>query len=320
MFDENTQPHVGADLLFVSIVVPVYNGLRTIGLCLDAMQQLDYPRQRYEVIVVDNNSSDGTPDVVSTFPVKLTHERDVQTSYAARNTGIRQAQGEIVAFIDADCIVDPQWLRALVEPFGDPAVLGVLGKVASYQPASLVEEFSTQADPLRKQGVGGLLSMITANVAYRRQVLMQVGGFRSELYTGGDVDLGWRVQQLPGSKVCYAPAAVVYHKHRTTLRGLHKQYHRYGFSEIVLDTLYRGQAFYTRTPRVQFRIMLRQCRALFTYVLSLVNRLGRSIFRGWERRYVAWPVLWFVLESSVLLGKMQGLIRTRLFTQSPRDG
>jgi len=309
----------GKDVLlpFVSIVIPVYNGARTISLCLDAIKRLEYPKDRYEVIVVDNNSNDGTPDIVSNYPATLLYERHIQTSYAARNRGIRHASGEIVAFVDADCIAAPNWLRALVQPFAKSTVAGVAGKVASYQPISLIEEFTVHADPLGKKSLGGLLSMITANVAYRRTVLMQVKGFRSEMSTGADVDLGWRIQQLPDCQVAYAPDAIVYHKHRTTLSDLHRQYYRYGFSEIMLDALYRNQIFYPRTPRKQLLIMLRQFRALFTYLLSFVYRLGRSILFGWDSKYIAWPMLWFVAESSNLLGKIQGLVSTRLFTRKP---
>ena len=303
----------------VSVVIPVYNGARTIRPCLKALQQLEYPKERVEVIVVDNNSNDGTLDIVSNYSVTLLHERDIQTSYAARNRGILHASGEIVAFVDADCIADSNWLRALVQPFAESTIAGVAGKVASYKPASLVEAFTVHADPLGNKSLGGLLSMITANVAYRRTVLMQVEGFGSDLFTGADVDLGWRIQQLPGCHVRYVPEAIVYHKHRTTFSGLRRQYHRYGYSEIILDTLYRNQTFYPRTPQKQLLIMLRQFKALVTYLLAFVYRLGRSILFGWDSEYVAWPMLWFVAESSNLLGKIQGLVSTRLFTQKPKS-
>lgn len=302
---------------FVTVIIPVYNGGQTINLCLEALQQLDYPKQQCEIIVVDNNSTDDTPLIVSRYPVMLLYEREIQTSYAARNRGIRYAHGEIVAFIDADCIVAPSWLTELVQPFADPNVAGVAGRVADYEPASLVEAFTVHAQPLGKKSVGQLLSMITANVAYRRTVLEQVGGFRSELYTGADVDLGWRVQQLPDCRVQYAAEAIVYHKHRTTLAGLRRQYHRYGYSEIILDTLYRGQPIYTRTPDQQLRIMLSQFKALFIYAGSFGVRTLRSMIAGWDTAYTSWPLLWFVAESSNLAGKFKGVVATRFFTRLP---
>ncbi len=307
-----------AHLPFVSVVIPAYNGAQTISLCLEALLQIDYPPERYEIIVVDNNSTDDTPDIVGRYPVTLLYEREVQTSYAARNRGFRQAQGEIVAFTDADCIADGQWLRALTRPFAAPQVAGVAGKVADYEPSTLVEKFTVHAQPLGKKSVGPLLSMITANVAYRRSVLNQVGGFRSELYTGADVDLGWQVQQLPDCQVQYVTDAIVYHKHRTTFAGLRRQYHRYGYSEIILDTLYRGQSFYPRTPGQQLRIIIKQVRALFIYLASFGVRSLRSLWAGWDSHYVLWPLLWLAAESSNLRGKLKGLVTTRLFTRMPR--
>ncbi|RME78599.1 MAG: glycosyltransferase, partial [Chloroflexi bacterium] len=230
------------------------------------------------------------------------------------------ARGEIVAFTDADCLAQPDWLVELTRPFADPQVAGVRGKVASDAPVTLVEQFTHQADPLGVEALGGLLSMITANVAYRRRILEQVGGFRSEMFTGADVDLGWRVQQLPGARVVYAETAVVNHKHRTTLSGLRRQYQRYGFSEVMLDALYRGQPFYRRSPRRQVVTMARQTAALFRYLLSFVYRATRSLLTGWDRQYVLWPLLWLAADGSNLLGKIQALIQTRFFTRHPARG
>ena len=128
-------------LPFISIVIPVYNGSQIIGHLLDSIQRLDYPVDRYQVLVVDNNSSDDLERVVAGYPVELLHERNVQSSYAARNLGARQARGEIVAFTDADCRVHPQWLRRLQVAFRDPAVGGAAGDLQGVEPArSWVEE------------------------------------------------------------------------------------------------------------------------------------------------------------------------------------
>lgn len=125
----------------VSIIIPVYNGAHIIGRLLDSIRQLDYPPDRYEVLVVDNNSTDDLERAVAAYPVKLLHERDVQSSYAARNLGIKQSGGEILAFTDADCLVHSQWLRCLQAAFQDPAVGGAAGAIYGVEPArSWVEE------------------------------------------------------------------------------------------------------------------------------------------------------------------------------------
>lgn len=309
-----------ASLPCVSIIIPVHNGATTIGLCLDAILELDYPRERFEVIVVDNNSSDGTPSIVQQYPVRLAFEKGIQTPGAARNRGIAVAENEIIAFIDSDCVAGRNWLRNLVRPFRDPAV-GVVGcRIESLQPDSgLVEEFLAQIRVLngtwfRPSEPKGFP---TTAVAYRRSALEQVGTFDPFMKASEDVDLAWRVQAYGGYVGVYVPEAVVYNKHRAKLVGMFRQFRRYGFWEVVLTTRYRGQRFHQRTPTFQLHEMARQVRALGTYCLSFGVRLRR--WRRWrrDRLYIAFPILWFVLESGNLIGKLEALVATRGFRRVP---
>src|SRR5688572_8958532 len=97
-------------LPFVSVIVPVLNDEARIGGCVAALLAQDYPRERYEVIVVDNGSTDRTYEVVRGYPVTLLSEAQIRSSFAARNKGMREAVGEIFAFTDSDCTPAPQWL------------------------------------------------------------------------------------------------------------------------------------------------------------------------------------------------------------------
>lgn len=118
----------------VSIVVPVYNGRQTIERLLISLLNLDYPADRYEVIVVDNKSTDHTCPIVEEYPVTLLHENKVQSSYAARNQGISHARGEIIAFTDADCVADVHWLKRLVADWDDLTIGGFVGNVKGTEP------------------------------------------------------------------------------------------------------------------------------------------------------------------------------------------
>lgn len=299
----------------ISIIIPAYNARNTIAHCIESLLAQRYLDDSVQIVVVDNNSDDGTPDIVMNYPVELTFEIEKQSSYAARNTGIHHATGEIITFIDADCFPDPNWLIELIKPFQNQQICGVLGKVVSHEPTNLVEKFTHHADPLGYKTLNGLISMITANVAYRHEVLLQVGGFCSDMYTGADVDLGWRIQLLPGCQVCYAPKAIVFHQHRTTIKGLFWQYYRYGDSEIILDTLHKNSPSYSRTPKKQIVRIISQFRALITYLISFLYRIIRSLIFQWDTQYVTWPLLWFVAESGSLLGKIRGIYRTRCFSR-----
>ncbi|MCC7354413.1 MAG: glycosyltransferase [Anaerolineae bacterium] len=306
----------GESFPFVSIVIPAYNAAGTIRLCLDAILKSDYPRDRFEVIVVDNNSTDDTPEIVSQYPVRLFYEREIQGPHAATNTGVRQAQGEIIVFTDSDCVPEPGWLRALVAPFADPEVVAAGGRIEAYQPSSRVEKFlGEEIRPFRncvRLSESFPASIITGNAAYRAEAFRAAGMFNPNMYTGSEVDLSWRVQWITGKKVAYVPDAVVYHKFSPGVRRLFRHFRIYGYSEIMLGTLYKD-AGYPRSPKVQLRVMLSQCRALLTYLASLIYRSLTALFRRKGMDYVLSPALWFVAESGSLCGKIEALWLTRFY-------
>jgi glycosyltransferase involved in cell wall biosynthesis len=300
----------------VSVVVPVYNGGATIARCIESLLGQTYPRELYEVIVVDNNSTDDTTAIVKRYPVTLLAERDNQSSYAARNLGVTQAHGDIIAFTDSDCFAQTQWLAELVRPFDEPAVGAARGCVEDSTPETLVEEFTVQAAPFAPTDARGLKSMVTANAAVRSDALMRVGLFDESLPTGGDVDLAWRVQMQLGLRIADAPDAKVMHKHRTCVRALFAQYRRYGFSEILLAALYRGGGASVAAGAQRKRIAS-QLRALSVYCGALVVHGLKAPARQFERQYLAWPALRIVVEGANLLGKMDGLIATRFYRRNP---
>ncbi|TLN17035.1 glycosyltransferase [bacterium] len=316
--DEKSNENIPAGFFpTVSIVIPVYNGKRTIRLCLDAILRSDYPQNRYEVIVVDNNSKDGTPEIVKQYPVKLVYERKLQGPHAATNTGIREVQGEIVVFTDSDCVAEPDWLRNLVAPFADPDIVAVGGRIEAYQPESRVERFlGNEIRPFGncvKMADGFPVAVLTGNAAYRTQAVRDVGMFNQNLYTGAEVDMAWRVQWKTGKGVASAEDAVVYHKFDTTVKRLFRHFKIYGYSEIILATLYRDLPGYPRTPSSQAGVMLKQVGAVFTYVASLVYRSISGPLRGKDGDYVSTPALWLVSEVGSLYGKMLGMWHTHFY-------
>lgn len=303
----------------VTVIVPAYNSAATIGLCIDSLLDQDYPSERYEIIVVDNNSSDNTSFIVQKYPVRLAFEKGVQSPGAARNRGIALAKTELVAFLDSDCVAEQGWLHKLVQPFRNTTV-GVVGCkiLAQTPPSNLVEAFLVQIRiNERNFSSSEPKGFLSGAVIYRRSALDQVGAFDIFMQGNEDVDLAWRVQAYGGYQGVYVPEAVVYNRHRSTLVGLFRQFKKYGFFEIVLTTRYRDEPFHKRTPTFQLHIMGRQFLALGTYILSFGIRLLR--WRRWrlDRLYLASPVLWFVLESGNLIGKLEALIATRGFRFVP---
>ena len=98
---------------YISVIVPVYNGETTIGKCVEALLNQDYPKDKYEVIIVDNNSKDKTAEVIDQYPVTYALEKGTQSSYAARNSAIKMAKGDVLAFTDSDCIANNSFMIIL---------------------------------------------------------------------------------------------------------------------------------------------------------------------------------------------------------------
>lgn len=103
------------------MVIPVYNAEKTIDECVQSLLALDYPQDKLEIITVDNNSTDNTKEILLSYPIIYLLEKK-KVSYAARNLGIRNAKGEIIAFTDSDCVVDAQWLSNIIPAFDNPRV------------------------------------------------------------------------------------------------------------------------------------------------------------------------------------------------------
>jgi glycosyltransferase involved in cell wall biosynthesis len=301
----------------VSVVIPVRDRSALIARCLDSLFAQQYPRELMEVIVVDNGSSDDTRRVIATYDVTLLVESDVRTSYAARNRGIRHATGDLVAFLDSDCIAAPDWLAEIVTPFEDARIGAVAGAIDDAPATTICEEFTGRLQPFARPLRKGLVTLLTANVAVRRGALEAVGLFDECLPTAGDVDLGWRIQQQLGLTIAEQRSAKVQHVHRSTFAGVFRQYLRYGASEILLTTLYRGGAGSVR-PADQRRRLLAQLRANVSYLGSFAFRLTVSLLRlRVDRRYVLWPLFLLTAESGNVGGKLLAMLRTRYYRRNP---
>ena len=231
----------------VSVVVPVYNGEIDLLSLISCLQAQTYPANRVEYLLVDNNSCDRTAAILQTAAqnsfglIRSLSENRIQSSYAARNTGIRAAGGEILAFTDADCRPQANWLSALIQPFTDPTVAIVAGEIVALPGKTLLEQHAQRQDTLsQKHTLAHPFCPYgqTANLAIRRQVLKQVGLFRPYLTTGGDADLCWRIQRQAPGQLKFAPTAIVQHRHRATLQEVQSQWRRYGNSNRYLHELH----------------------------------------------------------------------------------
>jgi GT2 family glycosyltransferase len=219
----------------VSVVVCSYNGAATLEECLASLRRLDYPN--FEVILVDDGSTDDTQEIVARFPeVRYIHQTNHGLS-AARNVGARRATGEIVAYTDSDCVADEHWLSYLVSEMRRQNVDVIGGPnipppndcwVARCVAASPGGPSHVMLDDRLAEHVPG------CNMAFRREALLALGGFDEQFrQAGDDVDICWRFLNA-GSDIGYAPAAMVWHHRRSTVRAYLRQQIGYGYAEAML--------------------------------------------------------------------------------------
>lgn len=285
----------------VSVVVASYNGDRTLKACLESLRNLNYPD--YEVILVDDGSTDTTPQLAEQFrrgeapdePAGATRSDGVdspgdrphqlvtsatagkfryfrhptnQGLSVARNTGISAADGEIVAFTDADCRVDGEWLYYVVADLlnGDFAAMGGPNLLPPEDAAVAAAVMVSPGGPAHVMLDDRQAEHIPGcNMAFFKAALTAVGGFDPIFRKAGDdVDICWRLQQA-GFKIGFSPAAFVWHYRRSTVGAYLEQQRGYGEAEALLvrkhpeyfnafgDSVWRGRIY---TP-AKFGVLLR---------------------------------------------------------------
>jgi GT2 family glycosyltransferase len=236
------------ELPFVSVVVPVLDGERTIGECLASLVKTDYPPDRREIIVVDNGSSDRTSEIVRGAPVRYLFEPRRGTA-RARNRGIQASRGEILVFTDGDCLATKNWLRALVAGFADDGVGAVAGEILPFPPQTGAERYAARIrhlSPQRYLRRPTFPFAVTANLAFRREVISKVGLLDPETPRGGEsADYCTRFLRETGQRIELAPAAAVFHRHRATAGELFRQQWGYGQGHAYLYAKYRAELPWT---------------------------------------------------------------------------
>ncbi|MBF6568569.1 MAG: glycosyltransferase [Candidatus Binataceae bacterium] len=228
-------PPVPAETPMVSVVICAYNAERTMRACLEALARLDY--SNYEVIVVDDGSRDRTAEISAGFPqFRLIRQLNKGLS-AARNVGLHAARGEIVAYTDSDCVVDPHWLTFMAGTMIERGFDSCGGP--NYAPHE-----DGQFEACCAASPGAPCHVLTAedraehlagcNMMFRRRVLLDVGGFDPQFTTAGDdVDICWRILDA-GYSVGFCPSAFVWHFRRNTIRAYYGQQRGYGRAEAML--------------------------------------------------------------------------------------
>lgn len=297
-----------SELPLISVVIPARNAAAHLGRCLESVQALDWPRERLEVIVVDNASTDDTVKIASAFEGVTVLAEQRRGAGLARNAGWRAAKGGLIAFTDSDCRPSPQWLQRLVPKFDNPEIGGAGGALIPDTPQTVVEEYIIAKDILsqeramREEYVSPPF-LVTANAMYRREALAQVEGFDEWLTVNGeDADLAWRIQWA-GWKLDYVSEAEVVHSHRSTVRSFMRQVWSYGAGTSYLFKKHRTQLGYTRFT--WWPPYLEVLKALFLIPFKLI--FGKTPLERWT------PMLDLLGGISFLRGKLVTSIKLRVW-------
>ncbi len=296
----------------VSVIVPVRNCARTIRELLESLTKINYSKDKLEVVIVDGNSTDGTREIASQYPVKVLTQDGVGIN-GGRNTGLKHSKGEIVAFTDGDCVVPRDWIQKIVADFQDADVGCVGGSILGCE-GSFISRYADKSvmPMLRRFRKREVLNSVKpplkypagCNMAIRRTALQQAGMFNENIMLGFDEDeLVERICQS-GKKMVLDPEVLVRHKHRSSLKELLKQNFRYGRGMGMLSQIKGATSKFSR--------WMHGCIAGFVATMSTVlGLLALTVFCE--------PSVFSILFLAVLLFPAVSLM-TFYARQAVKDG
>jgi len=305
----------------VSVVLLTKDSAETVSKTLESI--MSQTRKPDEIVVVDGNSKDNTVDIIKQYPIKLVTEPGLGFGHA-RNLGVKNAEGDIVFFIDSDCYADEKWIEKTLPHFLDPNIAGVTGQTRLWNTNHGVARFLAC--------VGGRMNMPTKqrfveiaptmNLAIKREAVFEVGGFDESLFRGEDTEITYKVTRR--HKILYEPEAVIWFKGSPTLKiaskkcinhfvGVGQLFAKYGFNRLFVrfSLPVRGiilvaaiiSLFLTLMLYVPWYIPV----ALFAWLLAEFVYKSAKMYMRYHDRCVVYYVVFFTFWSLASLAIFYGL-------------
>ena len=286
----------------VTIIIPTYNDWDRLAVCLDALDKQSYPKELYEVIVVNNNPEKGIPAGFQlSTNVLVIHEKKVG-SYAARNSGLKLAKGEIIGFTDADCTPDKSWIENGIDfLMKHETFMRVAGPVSITQKSvrpTVIEKYNQIYSFPQEWLIGNGGGSVTANLFVRKSVFEIVGGFDETVLSMGDKLWGMKAQ-VAGFPIGYADNVIVFHPARN-------------LKELIGKEKRHGGAISNTLPSEPVKLYLRflyECRPRLSGVRFMLGR--RKDLRIIDR--ITLPFL----RHFLILVRIYESIKIRLGRKSP---
>lgn len=340
-------------LPFVSIIVCTFNGGKRISTCLDSLINQDYLKSNYEIIVVNDGSTDNTLTVLNQYQVKIVNHFENLGIGAARNSGLQNASGEIIVYTDDDCIADTKWLENLIKHH-KINVMAVGGIIISQNLDSLMEkymsetgygnpspiDFAKSKNPLYRffvylkdmfsplilshtdpSLVGGIY---TANASFKKEILKKAGGWATEFNSSEDLEMCDRLKKMfPSQKILFTKNAAIMHKHETSFwHLLKKTYYR---SENTLRCYIKNNKIppFFPFPIIQITISIL---AFFTQsvfgVVSLIV-LPQLLYSWWLVKFMKnfhlYHLLFPYMQLGIELATITGMVRGFIYLKKKRN-
>jgi glycosyltransferase involved in cell wall biosynthesis len=287
-----------SSLMKISVIVPAYQAAAVLPNCLKALLCQTSDREQYEIIVVDDGSTDQTAlaatDVLRDFPAGRVIRAEHGGPARARNLGAQAAQGELLLFTDADCEPMADWIDRFARVLADPAISGARGAYGTRQRSLIArfvqQEYQERYDRTLRQAAIDFVD--TYSAAYRRTVFIDNGGFDVSFPTASveDQEFSFRLAER-GHRLVFVPEAMVYHRHNTTLARYFRRKYFIGYWKMYLLKRHPGKAVRdSHTPQsVKAQIVLLAA-ALACTLMAFLLPLGPLIAIG----------LWITLGLSML--------------------
>lgn len=263
----------------VSVIIISYNMRDFIGKCLDSLMRQTFPKDKFEILVVDNGSTDGTRELVEEYPVRVVVEK--KKGYGrARNKGVMEAKGEIVVFIDADCVAPKHWLQTMLQNYrstDSPVAVG--GPIINPYPKNKVARtiYYSYAGDVSMQAAGKksffliekLNKLPGCNSSFKKDALLKIGSFPEEISCAEDISVTLKFLSAK-KKIRFDSNAKVVHFFTRNLRKLGKTEERSGMGHYDLGRL---------VPNFPFKGPGNPLVALVFLPLMFIGRVGRGLIR-----------------------------------------
>jgi len=292
----------------ISIVIPCFNEAENIGKCIDSIRRQQYNGE-FEIIAVDNGSTDDTAKIIKNKGIILKYA-ERKGPAPAKNEGIKKAKGNIIAFIDGDCIATKDWLKNIVSGFENSDVGCVAGSIKAMEDDNLspLERFLIKKGHLSQaQHIENsfLPFAATANAAYRKEVFDKIGLFDQELLIGEDADLSWRMQLFTNYKLRYVPDAAVFHPYESRPNELFRQKRRHAYGSVMLYKKYKKY-------RQEEEKSLKQ---IYWEYMSIARRWVKLLIYKLQRNTGTCAINEYqlILETAQKVGLIQGSLRHRVW-------